>query len=103
MVHAEISVYPVGTDSTSLGFYIAKAIESIDINGISYQVTPMGTILESGSVEKIFEATRAAIETIHRLGVKRVEVILKIDSRTDKTQSMQQKVQSVDRYLSKGA
>jgi len=103
LVHAEISVYPVGTDSTSLGFYIAKAIESIDINGISYQVTPMGTILESGSVEKIFEATRAAIETIHRLGVKRVEVILKIDSRTDKTQSMQQKVQSVDRYLSKGA
>ena len=103
MIHAEISIYPLGTDSTSLSFYIAKAIESIlGIKEIKYQVTPMGTILESDDIEKIFEATKVAIETIHRLGVKRVETILKIDSRTDKAQSMQQKVQSVDRHLSKG-
>lgn len=100
LVHAEISIYPVGTDSTSLGFYIAKAIESIhDIKGINYEITPMGTILESDDIEKIFEASKAAIETVHRLGVKRVEAVLKIDSRTDKNQSMQQKVQSVDKYL----
>ena len=104
MVHAEISIYPVGTDSTSISFYIAKAIESIqEIKEVSRQITPMGTILESKSIEKIFEASRAAIETVHRLGVKRVEVVLKIDSRIDKAQSMQQKVQSVDRHLSKGA
>ncbi len=103
MIHAEISIYPIGTDSTSLSFYIAKAIESIQgIKEIKYQVTPMGTILESDNIEKIFEASKAAIEIIHRLGVKRVETILKIDSRTDKDQSMQQKVQSVDKYLSKG-
>jgi uncharacterized protein (TIGR00106 family) len=104
LVHAEISIYPIGTDSTSLSLYIARAIESIQsIKEVKYQVTPMGTVLESDNMEKIFEATNAAIETIHRLGVKRVETILKIDSRTDKPQSMRQKVQSVDRHLSKGA
>jgi uncharacterized protein (TIGR00106 family) len=103
LVHAEISIYPVGTDSTSLGFYIAKAVEAIqDIKGLRYQVTPMGTVLESDEVGKIFEASRAAIETVHRLGVKRVEAVLKVDSRTDKDQSMQQKVESVQRHL-KGA
>lgn len=100
MIHAEISIYPVGTNTTSLSFYIAKAIESIqDIKGIRYQTTPMGTILESDEISKIFEATKSAIETVHRLGVKRVEAVLKIDSRTDKIQTMQQKLDSLKRHL----
>jgi uncharacterized protein (TIGR00106 family) len=101
MIHAEISIYPIGTDSTSLSFYISKAIESIEDNGIKYQTTSMGTILESDSFEKIFVASKEAIETVHRLGVKRVEVILKIDSRRDKDQTMQQKIDALDRH-SKG-
>ncbi|MGQ0606771.1 MAG: MTH1187 family thiamine-binding protein [Candidatus Nitrosotenuis sp.] len=100
MVTAEISLYPVGTDSTSLSFYIAKSIESIQgLAQITHQVTPMGTILESDSVERIFEASKIMTETIHRLGVKRIEVILKIDSRTDKKQSAQDKIESLDRHL----
>lgn len=103
MVTAEISLYPVGTDSPSLSFYIAKSIESIqDISQITYQITPMGTVLESDSMEKIFEATKVMSETIHRLGVKRLEIILKIDSRTDKKQSAQDKMDSLNKHL-KGA
>ncbi|MFM8659233.1 MAG: MTH1187 family thiamine-binding protein [Candidatus Nitrosotenuis sp.] len=100
MVTAEISLYPVGTDSTSLSFYIAKSIESIsDVVGVKHQTTPMGTILESESMEKIFEASKIMTETIHRLGVKRIEIILKIDSRTDKKQTAQDKMKSLDRHL----
>jgi uncharacterized protein (TIGR00106 family) len=100
LIHAEISIYPIGTDSTSLSFYIAKAIESLhDAKNIKYQITPMGTILESDEISKIFEATKSVIETVHRLGVKRVEAVLKIDSRTDKAQTMQQKLDSLNRHL----
>ena len=102
MVTAEISLYPVGTDSTSLSFYIAKSIESISDVKISHQTTAMGTILESDDIQTIFEATKVMTETIHRLGVKRVEVILKIDSRTDKKQTAQDKMKSLDKHL-KGA
>ncbi|AJZ75430.1 MTH1187 family thiamine-binding protein [Candidatus Nitrosotenuis cloacae] len=103
MVTAEISLYPVGTDSTSLSFYIAKSIESIqNMTNLSHQVTPMGTILESNDLGKIFEATKTMSETIHRLGVKRIEIILKIDSRTDKSQTADQKMESLNKYL-KGA
>ena len=103
MVTAEISLYPVGTDSTSLSFYIAKSIESIqDMANLSHIVTPMGTILESDDLSKIFEATKIMSETIHRLGVKRIEIILKIDSRTDKSQTADQKMESLNRHL-KGA
>ena len=100
MIHAEISVYPIGTDSTSLSFYIAKAIKSIqDTKEITCQITPMGTILESDDIAKIFDATKSVIETIHRLGIKRVETVLKIDSRTDKKQTMQQKLDALSKHL----
>lgn len=103
MIHAEISIYPIGTDSTSMSIYVARAIEAIsDFGGITYQITPMGTVLESDKIEKIFEASKIITETVHRMGVKRVEVILKIDSRSDKTQTIQSKVESVTKHLSKG-
>lgn len=100
MTHAEISIYPVGTDSTSLSFYIAKAVDSIkDLRSIKYQITPMGTILEADTPENIFEAAKIMMETVHRLGVQRVEVVLKIDSRRDKSQTMQDKLDAVIKYL----
>ncbi|TBR24346.1 MAG: MTH1187 family thiamine-binding protein [Candidatus Nitrosotenuis sp.] len=103
MIHAEISVYPIGTDSTSMSIYVARAIEAIsDFEGINYQITPMGTVLESDKIEKIFEASKIITETVHRMGVKRVEVVLKIDSRSDKVQTIQSKVDSVTKHLSKG-
>lgn len=103
MIHAEISVYPIGTDSTSMSIYVARAIEAVrDFDGVRYQLTPMGTVLESDKIEKIFEASKIIMETVHRMGVKRVEVILKIDSRSDKTQTIQSKVESVTKHLSEG-
>lgn len=100
MIHAEISIYPLGTDSTSISIYVARAIESINgFNGVKYKLTPMGTVLESDRLEKIFEASKIMTETVHRMGVKRVEVVLKIDSRSDKSQTIDSKVDSVNKYL----
>lgn len=100
MIHAEISIYPIGTSTTSASFYIAKAIEVLkDIKEINYQVNPMGTILESNSIEQIYDAAKSMMEVVHNLGVGRVEVILKIDSRKDKIKNMQEKLDSINKYL----
>ncbi|WP_268542467.1 MTH1187 family thiamine-binding protein [Candidatus Nitrosotenuis cloacae] len=101
MIHAEISIYPIGTDSTSMSFYVARAVESIkDIQSVRHTLTPMGTVLESDDINAIFDASKAAIETVHRLGVKRVEVVLKVDSRNDKVQTVQDKLDAVAKHLS---
>ncbi len=100
MIHAEISVYPMGTSSTSASFYIAKAIESIEnIDGVRYQINPMGTVLESESIEKIYTAAKNMMEVVHNLGVNRVEVIIKIDSRKDKQSNLEEKLESVKKHL----
>ena len=90
----------MGTGSTSASFYIAKAIESIQkLEEIRYQITPMGTILESKSIDRIYEASKKIMETVHNLGVNRVEVILKIDSRKDKESNLEEKIESVKKHL----
>ena len=72
MIHAEISIYPMATPKTSASFHIAKAIESIqDMEGIRYQINPMGTVLESDNIDKIYEAVKSMSEVVHNLGVER--------------------------------
>lgn len=100
MIHAEISVYPIGTNETSVSFYIAKGIEAIqNIKEIRYEINPMGTVLESDSIDKIYEASKTIMEVVHNLGVNRVEVILKIDSRKDKQVKMEDKVESIKKHF----
>ena len=101
MIHAEISAYPMGTGNTSASFYIAKATEAIsNIEGLRTDLTPMGTILESTDIDKIFQASKTITEVIHNLGVARIEVILKIDSRKDKDQKLEDKLDSIKKHQS---
>jgi len=100
LIHAEISVYPIGTGTTSSSFYIAKGIEVIQsIKDVRYEINSMGTILESDNIDKIFESAKKIVEVVHNLGVNRVEVILKIDSRNDKQLTMKEKIESINKHL----
>lgn len=100
MVMAEISITPIGTGRTGVSFYVAKALESIsDMEGLRHELNPMGTVLESDEMNKILEATGRMVEVLHNLGVERVGVILKVDSRRDKSSTMSDKVESVRRQM----
>ena len=59
----------------------------------------MGTILESDNMDTINKASKSMIETVHHLGINRVEVIIKIDSRIDKQQKMEEKVESIKKQM----
>ncbi len=90
----------MGTGSTSASFYIAKGIEAIqNLEGLRYEITAMGTLLESDNIEKIYEASKKIMEVVHNFGVTRVEVVLKIDSRRDKEATLEDKLKSVRKYL----
>ena len=100
MIQAEISIYPMATRTTSASFYIAKAIESIqNIENLRYEINSMGTILESDNMDVINNAAKKMIETVHNLGIVRVEVIIKIDSRRDKHLKMEEKLDSIKKQL----
>ncbi len=100
MIQAEISIYPMATKTTSTSFYIAKAIESIkNMDNLRYEINSMGTILESDDIDIINKASKNMIETVHHLGINRVEVIIKIDSRIDKQVRMEEKIESIKKQM----
>jgi uncharacterized protein (TIGR00106 family) len=101
MIQAEISIYPMATRTTSVSFYIAKAIESIkNIENLRYEINSMSTVLESDNIEIINNAVKSMIETVHNLGINRVEIIVKIDSRRDKQVKMEEKIDSIKKQMS---
>jgi uncharacterized protein (TIGR00106 family) len=97
---AYFTIAPVGTQSTSIGNYVAAALGAIDkVKALSYELTPMGTILEADNLEPILEAVKTAHEALTAKGILRVESTLIIDDRKDKPRTMKDKVKSVKKHM----
>jgi len=94
-VVAELSVVPVGTGDTGLSRYVAACLDVLARRkDVSYQLTPMGTVLE-GPLGIILEVVGKMHEAPFGLGVSRVVTTIKIDERRDKLSTMAGKVESV--------
>ena len=74
--------------------YVALALDVLDEMGIRYQLTPMATNME-GDVETICKALTEIHKRCHERGAARVGSLLKIDDRTDVTQTLESKVEHV--------
>ncbi len=90
----------MATRTTSTSFYIAKAIESIqNIKNLRYEINSMGTVFESDDINVIYNAAKKMMETVHNLGISRVEVIIKIVSWKDKQVKLDEKINSLKKLL----
>ncbi len=99
-VIAYFIIAPAGIKSTSMGTYVAAAVAAINgVKGLKCEITPMGTVLEADSLGTIFEAVKAAHETLIDKGILRVESTLIIDDRRDKPRTMKDKVNSVKNHM----
>ena len=98
MAIVEISVTPLGLDKMGVSEYVAGCLELVRESGLSYQLTPMGTIIE-GEAADLFPLLQRMHESPFAAGVKRVSTLVKIDDRRDGKHSMQGKVDSVLRKL----
>ena len=99
MITAELSIIPIGTSKTSLSDYVAAAVNAIDKNGISYELTGMGTLLESEDLGLLFNAIKEAHEAVFKIGAERDSTSIKIDDRRDSNRTIADKVSSVKKKL----
>ena len=94
-VIAEIHVVPLGTATTSLSRYVAACLDTIkQAQGISYQLTAMGTIIQ-GPLERVLELAQKIHEVPFTMGAKRVATTIYIDDRRDRLATMEDKVKAV--------
>ena len=99
MVIAEVSIVPLGTKTSSVSQYVARAIKVLEREkGIKYEMTAMGTIIE-GDLDKILAVVRKMHEGTFGEGVVRVLTTMKIDDRRDKSQGIKAKLDSLKKKL----
>ena len=93
-VIVDFTIIPIGV-GISVSSYITKCIDIIEKSGLAFELHANGTNIE-GEWNRVFAAVKACHEELHNMGTPRVHTELRIGTRIDKDQSMQDKLDSVN-------
>jgi uncharacterized protein (TIGR00106 family) len=96
-VLAGLTVVPLGV-GVSLSAYVAACERILDEAGLHPQLHANGTNVE-GEWDAVFAALRRCHETLHEMGAPRVTTTLQVGTRTDRDQTLEDKVRSVESRL----
>ena len=97
-VNVDLCVIPIGV-GTSLSDYVAACQRVLREAGLTTRLHAFGTNIE-GEWDDVMAAVKACHEAVHGMGAARISSTLKIGTRTDRTQSLDDKVKSVEQKLS---
>lgn len=96
-VIAEFTVVPVGV-GLSLSEYVAVCERILAETGLSYELHANGTNVE-GEWDRVLGAIKDCHTALHEMGVPRIYTTIKVGTRTDRPQTMADKVVSVQAKL----
>lgn len=96
-VIADLCVVPLGV-GVSVSKYVAACEKVLKEAGLDIRLHAYGTNIE-GEWDTVFTAIRRCHEVIHEMGAPRISTTLKFGTRTDRDQSMADKVKSVEEKL----
>ena len=96
MVLLEFAMSPHGKGE-SLSAQVARIIDVIDRSEVTYQLTPMGTILE-GEFDDVMAVVAACFRTL-QADCTRIGMNLKMDYRAGSDSRMTSKIERVQEHL----
>ncbi len=99
-VQIDFGIVPIGT-GVSLSKYIIACHEILDETGLEVKLHAFGTNIE-GEWDEVMSAVKRCHEKVHEMGASRILTTVKLATRTDREQSMNDKVESVLRQRAKG-
>jgi uncharacterized protein (TIGR00106 family) len=92
-VIADLGVVPLGV-GTSVSRYVAACQKVLEEAGLSHRLHAYGTNVE-GEWDAVLAAVKRCHEVVHEMGAPRVYTVMKLGTRTDRAQSMDDKIGSV--------
>lgn len=96
-VIADVCVVPLGT-GVSVSSYVAEAEKIFRSRGLRPRLHAYGTNLE-GEWEEVMDAVRAVHERLHEMGVPRITSNMRFGTRTDREQTGEEKIRSVQEKM----
>jgi uncharacterized protein (TIGR00106 family) len=96
-VIADLCVIPLGV-GLSVSKYVAACEKVLTDAGLKTHLHAYGTNIE-GEWDAVFAAIKRCHEVVHALGATRISTTLRVGTRTDRLQTMDDKVRSVEEKL----
>ena len=96
-VIADLAIIPIGV-GLSLSKYVVACERVLTEAGLEPTLHANGTNVE-GEWGVVFEALKRCHERLHEMGVPRVSTNMRIGTRSDRMQTMQDKINSVQEKL----
>lgn len=93
----DVSVVPLGV-GLSLSPYVAACEKVFADAGLKTALHANGTNVE-GEWDEVFAAVKRCHEVVHVMGAPRVSTTLRVGTRTDRAQTLEDKVRSVREKL----
>lgn len=97
-VMIDLCVIPMGV-GVSVSEYVTACQRVLEEAGLEHQLHAYGTNIE-GDWDAVMTAVKRCHEVMHEMGAPRVSSSMRLGTRTDREQSIQDKIQSVESKLS---
>lgn len=96
-VMVDVALVPIGV-GVSLSSYVAACEKVFAEAGLSTRLHAYGTNIE-GEWDEVFAAIKRCHEVVHQMGAPRISTIVKVGTRIDRAQTLDDKVRSVEQKL----
>jgi uncharacterized protein (TIGR00106 family) len=96
-VMIDLCVVPLGV-GVSVSNYVAACERVIREAGLKARLHAYGTNIE-GEWDAVMAAVKRCHETVHAMGAPRITTTIKLGTRTDRDQTMEDKVRSVEEKM----
>jgi len=96
-VMIDLCVVPIGV-GVSVSSYVAECSKIFAAAGLSTHLHAYGTNVE-GEWDEVFAAVKLCHERVHEMGAPRITTSMRVGTRTDREQTIADKVQSVEDKL----
>ncbi len=93
----DFCVVPIGV-GVSLGSYVAACEKILLKAGLKIQLHGYGTNIE-GEWDSVMQAIKECHETLHKMGVPRISSTIRLGTRVDREQTLEDKIRSVREKL----
>ena len=99
-VIADLCVVPIGV-GVSVSRYVAACGRILEEAGLETKLHAYGTNIQ-GEWDVVMAAIKRCHEKVHEMGAPRISTTMKLGTRTDRDQTMDEKVRSVEGKLQNG-
>ena len=89
----DLCVVPIGV-GVSVSEYVVACHQILKKTGLKTQLHAYGTNIE-GEWDEVMAAVKVCHEKVHEMGAPRITTTIKMGTRVDRSQTMEQKVSSV--------